>query len=198
MPRVRFLAYCIGGKLNFKVKILEEHGYESAMLGLSLSYNKPVAHMKGVADKIYANGSHGKFLESIQVWLDITAPRYWYQEFSTYRIGVSCNSESTMHTIMKKELTQDDFVTPIFTDTLENLNYQIAWYNKATTKESKDSWFQQIKSNLPEGFLQRRIVATNYKTLRHIISQRKNHRLVEWQEFCKYLQENCRYKEWLE
>ena len=184
--------------MNFKVKILEEHGYESAMLGLSLSYNKPVAHMKGVADKIYANGSHGKFLESIQVWLDITAPRYWYQEFSTYRIGVSCNSESTMHTIMKKKLTQDDFVTPVFTETIENLNYQIAWYNKATTKESKDSWFQQIKSNLPEGFLQRRIVATNYKTLRHIISQRKNHRLVEWKEFCKYLQENCRYKEWLE
>lgn len=188
--------------MNFKIKILEEHGYESAMLGLSLSYNRPIYEMKKVADKIYANGSHGKFLESIQVWLDITMPRYFWSEFDTYRVGVTKQSESTMHTIFKKELTQNNFVQEIDRGLLYTLNKFIEEYHLFKElgegyEEDLDGVFMEIKNLLPEGFLQRRIVCTNYKTLRNIIAQRKNHRLVEWQEFVKYIQENARYKEWL-
>ena len=183
--------------MRFKIKIMNEEGYHEALTGLSLSYIRPVSEMKNVADKIYANGSHGKFLESISVWLDITAPRYWWQEFSTYRIGTSCNSESTMHTIFKRELTQEDFVRPIYEGTLHELNLFIRMYNDATDKSAKNKFFGEIKNNLPEGFLQRRIVCTNYKTIRHIINQRENHRLEEWKVFCEYLKENCRYSEWL-
>ena len=186
--------------LNFKIKILNEEGYHEALLGLSLSYNRPVSEMKKVADKIYKNGSHGKFLESISVWLDLTMPRYWWSEFDTYRPGMTKQSESTMHTIFKKDLTQEDFVNPIYCRHLEYINECIRIYNESRDRkdiESMDSFFRKIKNNLPEGFLQRRIVCTNYKTLRHIISQRENHKLVEWQEFCRYLKENCRYKEWL-
>ena len=179
---------------------MNEEGYHEALTGLSLSYNRPVSEMKNVADKIYANGSHGKFLESISVWLDITAPRYWWQEFSTYRIGTSCNSESTMHTIFKRELTQEDFVRPILQANLDWLNHLISCYKDH--KEKNLTWnikntFMEIKNNLPEGFLQRRIICTNYKTIRHIINQRENHRLEEWKVFCEYLKENCRYSEWL-
>lgn len=192
--------------MNFKIKILEEHGYNSALTGLSLSYNRPLHEMKKVADKIYANGSHGKFLESISVWLDISACRHWWVEADTYRIGITKQSESTMHTITKRELTQNDFVNPIFESTLAELNKNIRNYKEIKQKvfkkeEDKDRYlteiFRTIKDNLPEGFLQRRVICTNYKTLRHIISQRKNHKLEEWLEFVRYIQENAKYKEWL-
>ena len=73
-----------------KIKILKEAGYDEALLGLSLSYNTKIERMDKVAAKLYCkDGGHNKFLESICVWLDITAARYWWQEFDTYRIGVT-------------------------------------------------------------------------------------------------------------
>lgn len=158
-----------------KIKVLNEAGYPEAMLGLSLSYNQPMANMPAVArDLLLKGGSHIKFLESIAVWLDITAPRYWWQQFDTYRIGVTKQSESTMHTLMKRELTFDDFEgTPLPLSTLEAINWHI-----------RNSSLDIVKAALPEGFLQQRIVCTNYRTLRRILAQRINHDLYEWATFC--------------
>lgn len=184
--------------MDYNIKILEEHGYHSAMLGLSLSYNKPVHEMKKVADALYnKNKGHNKFLESIQVWLDITMPRYWWGEFDTYRVGVTKQSESTMHTLFKRELTQDDFSWSLNGELLEIINHLITKYNKEKNKGVRNNIFTLIKNYLPEGFLQRRVVCTNYKVLRHIIEQRQNHRLEEWGVFCDYLKNNCKYKEFL-
>ena len=158
-----------------KVQVLREAGYEEALLGLSLSYNQPTEKMSRVADRLYCHDDgHNKFLESIVVWLDIIAPRYWWQQFDTYRVGMTKQSESTMHTIMKREIVQKDFERPIHQATLEHLNKLIA---------QRD--FEAVKLELPEGFLQRRVVCTNYKVLRHIIAQRRRHRLPEWVLFCE-------------
>ncbi len=158
-----------------KVQVLREAGYEEALLGLSLSYNQPIEKMSRVADRLYCHDDgHNKFLESIVVWLDVAAPRYWWQQFDTYRVGMTKQSESTMHTLMKRPLTQEDFEHPIHTATLEHLNDLIA---------ARD--FETVKVELPEGFLQRRVVCTNYKVLRHIINQRLRHRLPEWAFFCQ-------------
>lgn len=63
-----------------KIQILEESGYNHALLGLSLSYNQPVEKMPGVANRLANKDmAHNKFLESIIVWLDITAMRGWWQ-----------------------------------------------------------------------------------------------------------------------
>jgi len=183
--------------MKMKIRILNESGYEEAMLGLSLSYNKPVYKMYSIAKTLYEkDGGHNKFLESIVIWIDITAPRYWWAEFDTYRIGVTKQSESTMHTITKRALTQDDFNTGIPSFLLEWLNNYISAY-EFVNKELKQKYFQKLKEVLPEGFLQRRIICTNYKVLRHIINQRKNHRLEEWQKFVKHMQNNCKYKKFL-
>jgi len=157
-----------------EVKVLEESGYQCAMLGLSLSYNKDQHEMPGVALKLVRRGgSHAKFLESIVVWLDIRAPRYWWQQFDTYRVGVTKQSESTMHTIMKRPFELSDFSgDAVNRASLEYLNYLLL---------QKD--FQAIKEVLPEGFVQRRIVCLNYKVLAHMYGQRKNHRLGEWHDF---------------
>ena len=156
-----------------QVRVLEEAGHRWAMLGLSLSYNQPIEKMPAVAAKLLPKGdSHVKFLESIVVWLDVTAPRYWWQQFDTYRVGVTKQSESTMHTLLKRPLAQGDFERPIPETTLHLLNDLIA-----------KKRFDEVKTLLPEGFLQRRVVRANYKTLRHIVGQRHDHCLPEWQAF---------------
>ena len=157
-----------------KIEIMHEAGYEQALVGLSLSYKQPVGNMPDVAQRIHAQeDGHNKFLESMMVWLDITAARYWWQQFDTYRIGITKQSESTMHTLLKRPLTQDDFEGEIDPATLAHLNELIAARK-----------FVQAKHELPESFLQRRVVCTNYKTIRRMIKQRYTHRLHEWQLFC--------------
>jgi hypothetical protein len=163
-------------KAQVKVKILREAGYEEAMLGLSLSFNADVSRMPARAAKLAkldpASGEC-KFLESIAVWLDIYAPRYWWQQMATYRIGISTSSESTMHTLMRTVLEPHHFEGGCDQRIIGILNGAIL-----------DGNFNFAKRHLPESFLQRRIVATNYKTILHIVRQRHDHKLSEWQDFC--------------
>lgn len=164
------------------VKVIREAGHDEAMLGLSLNKNQPVENMPKVASILAKrDGGHNKFLESIVVWLDITAPRYWWSQFDTYRVGVTKQSQSTMHTILKQPLKAEDFAGGIDVSDLRRLNFYI---------EHKD--FDGLKNMLPEGFLQRRIVCTNYKALRNIIKQRKNHKLTEWKFFCSEVTSNLK------
>lgn len=172
-----------------KIKILKESGFEEAMLGLSLSYNveKTQDEVETIAVKLCnKDGGHNKFLETMIVWLDINAPRYWWQQYDTYRVGTTKQSGSTMHTITKKPLTQKDFETEIPIVFLDILNAAI---------NNKD--FDKLKNILPEGFLQRRIVCTNYKTIRNMIIQRKTHKLKEWSYFCDIIKDGLKYNKLL-
>ena len=171
------------------VKIIKEAGYEEALLGLSLSFNTSLEKMPQVAAKLAGKGGgHDKFMESIVVWLDISAPRYWWQQFDAYRIGVTKQSESTMHTILKRPLTEKDFTEKIDKRIIEILNEAI----------SKGD-FEKVKANLPESFLQRRIVCTNYKVLYNIMLQRWKHKLEEWQyfhrEILKQIKRRCLFRD---
>lgn len=158
---------------SVRVKLLGEAGYAAAMLGLSLSYNQPMEKMPEVARRlVLKGGSHAKFLESMVVWFLIKAPRYWWQQFDTFRVGVTKQSESTMHTIMKRSLTSEDFVHSVPPAAICVLNDYI-----------ENGEFEVAKASLPEGFLQERVVCLNYKALAHMYQQRKNHRLSEWQDF---------------
>jgi len=171
-----------------KVKILKECGYEEALFGLSLSYN--VNDMQKIEQRAIKlaqmGGGHNKFLESIILWIDIDAPRYWWSQFDTYRIGVTKQSQSTMHTILKRELTIKDFEDTIYGNILDILNRYI---------KIKD--FEMVKAHLPESFLQRRIICTNYKTVRCIISQRHGHKLKQWQNFINSIYEQINYPNFL-
>jgi hypothetical protein len=191
--------------LRMTVNILGEHGKEYAYYGMSLSYglvdnyndfrSKLVVddiktgktlwdRLIGVSDRLFnRDNGENKFLESMAVWIEIDAPRYWWQEFDTYRVGMSKQSESTMHTISKRLLTQDDFVEDVDQESLDVVNRYIVKFQNALNPIAKYVYFRKIKINLPEGFLQRRVVTTNYKTLRHIVDQRNKHRLIEWHLF---------------
>ena len=133
----------------------------------------------------HMQGGHNKFLESIYIWLDIDAPRYWWSEFDTYRVGVSKQSESTMHTITRRELTSEDFedaaIIPV--EQLSYINNYIRQWREEQSEYNKNALFVRIKSLLPESFLQRRIVCLNLKTLQNMYRQRKDHRLKQWHMF---------------
>ena len=157
-----------------KVEVLGEAGWEWALLGLSLSYNQPVNKMPEVAKKLLPRGgSLTAGGEPNPGWLDVTAPRYWWQQFDTYRVGMTKQSESTMHTLMRGPLSQADFegdgIPRVVLDAVNEL--------------ISAGEFRKAKKALPEGFLQRRVVCTNYKELQHMVGQRHDHRLPEWQFF---------------
>ena len=171
-----------------EVKILKECGYEEAIYGLSLSYNvTDTEKMQQVAKNLaHKDGGHNKFLESIILWIEIDAPRYWWSKFDTYRIGVTKQSESTMHTLMKREIDNNDFEDLLVISTIDTLNLLI-----------RHKEFEMAKAHLPESFLQKRIICTNYKTLRGIIFQRHTHKLKQWHYFIKEIYKQAIYKQFL-
>lgn len=181
------------------VSVRKETGYALALEGIGLSFNVyDIDRLGGVAEKLAPkDGGHNKFLESMMVWIDIDAPRYWWSEFDTYRVGTTKQSESTMHTITHRLLTQDDFEFVVYGFTLRQLNDAIKDYQTTENKQAKARLFAEIKNNLPEGFLQRRIVCTNYKTLKNIVWQRKHHKLLEWKAFIKALADQLEHPEFV-
>lgn len=141
-----------------------------------------------------AGTDHRKFMRMITVYVDITAPLYWWKEFDTYKVGTVANSCSTMHKIADKEFTLEDFscehllpeALSFFSKTVKELNYWRDVYLKAKTMDTpkptvKDIWWQMIQL-LPSSYNQKRTVMMNYEVLANIYKSRRNHKLDEWAE----------------
>ena len=126
---------------------------------------------------VAAGPSHAKFLRTIVAWVTIDAPRYWWCQFDTYKIGTTALSESSMHTIMSRPLRDCDFARGISRRHLQHLNRLI-----------QKGEFHKVKTNLPEGFLQMRGICLNYQVLRTMYHQRRTHRLEEWQVWCDWIE----------
>lgn len=159
-----------------------------------------------------AGTDHRKFMRMITVYVDVTAPLYWWKEFDTYKVGTVANSCSTMHKIHAKEFTLEDFSCEHLIDHYEdpsmNLNYSYK-YPKAVMQdlinilnhyrrwylETKDKkyWWQLIQL-LPSSYNQRRTIMLNYEVLANIYKSRRNHKLDEWHVFCEWI-ENLPYSE---
>lgn len=144
-----------------------------------------------------AGTDHRKFMRMIVAYVDITAPLYFMKQLDTYRAGVEKNSCSTMHKIGDKEFTMDDFSHEHLMDELENectfetyLACMVDWLNEARRKwlETKDKfyWWQMIQL-LPSSYNQRRTYMFSYEALANIYKSRKNHKLDEWRDFCKWI-----------
>ena len=161
-----------------------------------------------------AGTDHRKFMRMITVYLNITAPLYWWKEFDTYKVGSVANSCSTMHKIHAKEFTLEDFsyehlLEPkdvhVPNDSCCNPNWEgcgiiapidileetINMLNKAREMflETKDKryWWQMIQL-LPSSYNQKRTVMLNYEVLANIYKSRKDHKLDEWRDFCSWIE----------
>ena len=143
---------------------------------------------------------HRKFMRMITVYMDITAPLYWWKEYDTYKVGTVANSCSTMHKIADKEFALEDFSHEhlidtcllehvinelnIYRDVYNNYDKQTEQYKDEFSK--KDIWWQMIQL-LPSSYNQRRTVMLNYEVLANMYKSRKNHKLDEWRTFCEYI-----------
>ena len=145
-------------------------------------------------NRLAAGGSvHAKYRRMIIVYVDITAPLYWWKEFDTYKVGTVANSCSTMHKIADKEFTIDDFSVNHLTDlSIEGFMALITYLNvlrdRYNLDKNKEDWWQMIQL-LPSSYNQKRTVMLNYEVLAGIYPMRKNHKLDEWQEFCQWIEQ---------
>lgn len=163
---------------------------------------------------INAGKDHRKVLRYIDVYVDITAPLYWWKEFKTYRKDrkflddedfydyddyeieefIEMNSCSTMHKIHAKEFTLDDFSCEHLSDFNKNMIVEgiiIKQLNKDRERflrtKGKDYWWQLIQL-LPSSYNQKRTVKLNYEVLMRMYKSRKGHKLDEWREFCEWIE----------
>lgn len=153
-----------------------------------------------------AGTDHRKFMRMMPVYVRITAPLYWWKEFDTYKVGTVANSCSTMHKIHAEEFTLADFSIEHLDDdrsgavsNAEWLEYLIHHLNRDRRRfiETKDKkyWWQMIQL-LPSSYNQTRNIMLNYEVLANIYHSRKNHKLDEWRDFCKWIEEKVPYS-WL-
>ena len=153
---------------------------------------------KELSTKLASAGTeHCKHLRMVMVWAEISAPRYWWQEFDTYRAGVEKVSCSTMHKLMSRPLTIDDFEhDELFTDSfIDAINTRIEAYKGMDDPDTKKRIFRGVVQILPQSFIQRRTVMMSYAALRNIYRQRKGHKLIEWEQFRKWVE--CLPESWM-
>ncbi len=144
-----------------------------------------------------AGTDHRKFMRMMPVYTRITAPLYWWKEFDTYKVGTVANSCSTMHKIQAKQFQREDFSVEHILNCDEHhwmvcMDNIISAMNVAREKylETRDKkyWWQMIQL-LPSSYNQTRNVMMNYEVLANIYKSRKNHKLDEWREFCRWIEE---------
>ena len=187
---------------------------ETAMQQMYLVENNDLTLMTTLRN---AGTDHRKFMRMITVYLDITAPLYWWKEFDTYKVGTVANSCSTMHKIADKEFTLADFSC----EHLDREPYHRNWIESVIVDEDitsphkvwmtpfdilrctiemlnayrenyletkdKQDWWQMIQL-LPSSYNQRRTVMLNYEVLANIYKSRRNHKLDEWHTFCDWIE----------
>lgn len=139
-----------------------------------------------------AGTDHRKFMRMIVVYVDVTAPRYWWAEADTYKVGTVANSCSTMHKIHTKEFTPDDFSHEfLFGEeelVLEKILFQLNDCRERFNVTGNKNWWWKMIQLLPQSYNQRRTLMLNYEVLANIYRARKNHKLVEWREFCRWVE----------
>lgn len=139
-----------------------------------------------------AGTDHRKFMRMIVVYVDVTAPRYWWAEADTYKVGTVANSCSTMHKIHTKEFTLDDFSHEFLIGeeefVLERILHQLNYCREKFNVTGNKNWWWKMIQLLPQSYNQRRTLMLNYEVLANIYRARKNHKLVEWREFCHWIE----------
>lgn len=144
---------------------------------------------KALSEKLTQAGpAHCKHTRLIQVWAEIIAPRYWWEQFATHRLGMEMLSTSTMHTLMREPITAQSFAEGVRQEQVAWLEEQRQTFWKLVDEEQKKKLWREIIINLPQSFLQRRTVMMSYQCLHNIYELRKGHKLAEWYQFIEWIE----------
>lgn len=189
------------------VKLIHETGYISALFGIGLSFGLTsgmsivelsqaparglLLKLENIALKLSKeHGGEDKFLRQLLVTFDITAPRYWWTEMDTYKVGTVAQSESTMHTILKRPITLADFA-------IDSPDSNIGYFIEVLNQLREAKKFRELIQMLPQSYMQRRIWSANYAVLKNIYEKRANHKLSEWRYFIETTKEQILYPRFL-
>lgn len=189
-----------------EIKVLGEYGYDVAIRGFGYSFMDSAADPdeyytpemftrieKAALAHVGKGKGMDKWIRQVAVYLDIRAPRYWFSEFDTYKVGTVAQSTSTMHTLKKRDMDVYDLEQSVEQDIQQD---QVSCFNRAKGRYINS--IGELKKYVPESYLQRRVVSLNYAVLRCIIDQRKGHRLPEWHTFIDAIYAQCEHPELLQ
>lgn len=165
------------------LKVLQVGDLTPALYGLGLSYGvtsgltleefrdseKYLQMLKRSYSLAHLGDGHNKFLRVVPMCLDIKAPLSIWKHIDQYKVGVTTLSESTMHTLMKRQLTAEDFDEDTSSLSIRVVNN---WISAGE--------FSKAVSSLPCGFLQQRVFACNLQVLQNVVNQRSGHKLGIW------------------
>lgn len=132
--------------------------------------------------KSRAGEGHDQWLTGVVVQFDVTGSLKWWTEAQRYHFLDFVSSQSTMHRITKFDI-EEQCNEYVLADTIRNLTILVALYNADPTPEK----YLRVLYNIPTGFQLTAGMTTNYRQLKTIYKQRKNHRLPEWREFCEWM-----------
>jgi hypothetical protein len=165
-----FYSAAYGARLSYGGTSLAklDSSYETDTLGY-----KDCKLLSGLVQR---GDSHGKAIRLVEVKVRLVGNDRFCNQLDTYKVDTVRCSSSTMHTILKRPLTQDDFSTPLPEFYIEYLN---------TLRANKD--FKTLVDSLPMGYLYTSVYKFNYQTLRRIYLDRKGHRYDYWLEFLSWV-----------
>ena len=142
-----------------------------------------------------AGTDHRKFMRMMPVYVRITAGHTWWAEFDTYKVGTVRNSCSKMHKIHIMGFELDSFdhegideVGEVAVKTFDTVRATLTWLAKMFNETKEKKYWRAIIELLPMGFHLTANVMLNYEVLANMYHSRKNHRLNEWREFCKWIE----------
>lgn len=181
-------------------------GYECRILDPIVLGAKDEKLLRNLVKAGAKGRSHCKFLRQIQVWFNLKAPLIFWRQFDTYKIGVNCQSTSTMNNIMDREFSLKDFDIlkdgetwenieieehtsfDIFASLVNVLNMYREYYLTSKDTALRKKWESRLYDILPQSYMQLRTINLNYEVLASIYRDRKNHKLGNWKEFCEWIE----------
>ena len=196
-----------------EVTVRLEAGYEQALEGLSYNKKKEGRDMTNISGKLACvGGGHDQWMRQLMVWVDVNMPLSWWKQMDKYNYVIAqsldemmpdfhmivTQSESTMHTLAERELSQADFRTNINISTLDYLNAILYDIKNCTDRDTKSELVNTLYDELPCGYLQKRKLMMSYAQIATIFGQRKAHKLKAWKFFIKQLRDQLYHADILE
>lgn len=190
--------------MEFNIDNTSVYGIERAVIASGNSYRTIIRAEDDINDKDWVRGSklgsvdvgtgHDTFLNACLVTCDITAPLYWWKQAQRYHWLEFVSSQSTMHCVLKFNI-KERCTKNVDSRIIDIIQTMINIYNDTEDKQRKEELWSTIIASLPCGFCLSATMTTNYRQLKTIYNQRKDHRLKEWHKFCDWCESLPHFKE---
>ena len=194
--------------MEFKIEHVEVYGLDKALIAsgnpmrTNMADNRVCAveadEKRGLAlASTLPGGGHDNWLNGVIVQMDVYAPLFWWKQAQRYHWFDFISSQSTMHRAMSFDIGEN-CVADVDARVLDILNSIKSEYNNTTDESERNIIWRRFIATLPSGFILGATMTTNYRQLKTMYLQRRNHKLKEWHDFCKFCEELPLFKEMIE